>query len=115
MSPALLEGSIAVEIVRERSNAEIPVVSKEARIVEEVSLGKEVEYREETINDTVRKTEVDIETAHAAHIPIIAVTYGYSKTPLAELKPQGLTGNFSEVPKLVKQLAEMPGAKICAP
>lgn len=42
-------------------HSEVPVVSKEARIVEEVSLGKEVEYREETINDTVRKTEVDIE------------------------------------------------------
>jgi uncharacterized protein (TIGR02271 family) len=41
--------------------SEIPVVSKEARIVEEISLGKEVEHREETIRDTVRKTEVDIE------------------------------------------------------
>ena len=41
--------------------AEIPVVSKEARVVEEISIGKEVEHREETINDTVRKTEVDIE------------------------------------------------------
>lgn len=69
------------------------------------------DYRVVMVGDS----EVDIETAHAAHIPIIAVTYGYSKTPLAELKPQGLTGNFSEVPKLVKQLAEMPGAKICAP
>ena len=41
--------------------AEIPVVSKEARIIEEVSLGKDVEHREETIRDTVRKTEVDVE------------------------------------------------------
>lgn len=41
--------------------AEVPVVSKEARIVEEVSLGKDVEHREETISDTVRKTEVDVE------------------------------------------------------
>jgi len=40
---------------------EVPVVSKEARVVEEVSLGKEVEQRNETISDTVRKTEVDIE------------------------------------------------------
>ncbi len=41
--------------------AEIPVVSKEARVVEEISLGKEVEHREETIKDTIRKTEVDVE------------------------------------------------------
>jgi uncharacterized protein (TIGR02271 family) len=42
-------------------HAEVPVVSKEARVVEEVSLGKEVEEREETIKDTVRRTEVDVE------------------------------------------------------
>jgi uncharacterized protein (TIGR02271 family) len=41
--------------------AEVPVVSKEARVVEEVSLSKEVEERTETIQDTVRKTEVDVE------------------------------------------------------
>lgn len=41
--------------------AEIPVVSKQARVVEEVSLGKEVNERKETISDTVRKTEVDVE------------------------------------------------------
>ena len=42
-------------------HAEVPVVSKEARVVEEVSLSKEVEERTETIQDTVRKTEVDVE------------------------------------------------------
>lgn len=41
--------------------AEVPVVNKEARVVEEVSLSKEVEEREETIRDTVRRTEVDVE------------------------------------------------------
>jgi uncharacterized protein (TIGR02271 family) len=41
--------------------AEVPVVNKEARVVEEVSLGKDVEEREETIRDTVRRTEVDVE------------------------------------------------------
>ena len=41
--------------------AEVPVVAKEARVVEEVSLGKEATERSETIRDTVRKTEVDVE------------------------------------------------------
>jgi len=41
--------------------AEVPVVSKEARVVEEVSLNKEVNERTETVSDTVRKTEVDVE------------------------------------------------------
>jgi len=50
------EGTI--EVVE---HAEIPVVSKEARIVEEVSLGKQVEEREEIISDTVRSTQVETE------------------------------------------------------
>lgn len=41
--------------------AEVPVVRKEARVVEEVSLGKQVEERTETIRDSVRSTEVDVE------------------------------------------------------
>jgi uncharacterized protein (TIGR02271 family) len=49
------------ETIEMRERAEVPVVSKEARIVEEVSLDKEVEHRDETISDTVRTTEVDVE------------------------------------------------------
>ncbi len=41
--------------------AEEAVMSKEARVVEEVSLRKEVHDRTETIHDTVRRTEVEIE------------------------------------------------------
>ena len=47
--------------VEMKEYAEKPVVAKEAKIVEEVSLGKEVSEREETISDTVRHTEVDTE------------------------------------------------------
>jgi len=50
------EGSIEIT-----EHKEVPVVSKEARVVEEVSLAKEVEHRKETVRDTVRKTEVDME------------------------------------------------------
>ncbi|RNI22005.1 YsnF/AvaK domain-containing protein [Rufibacter latericius] len=42
-------------------HAEVPIVNKEARVVEEVSLGKEVEERDEVIRDTVRSTEVDVD------------------------------------------------------
>jgi stress response protein YsnF len=41
--------------------AEVPVVNKEARVVEEIRLNKDVQEREETIRDTVRSTEVDVE------------------------------------------------------
>jgi uncharacterized protein (TIGR02271 family) len=37
------------------------VVSKEARVVEEVVVRKDVEQRTETVSDTVRRTEVDVE------------------------------------------------------
>lgn len=41
--------------------AEVPVVSKTANVVEEISVGKNVTEREEVIRDTVRNTEVDVE------------------------------------------------------
>lgn len=53
---AFQQGEISVT-----EHAEVPVVSKEARVVEEISVGKEVNERTETIRDTVRSTEVDVE------------------------------------------------------
>src|SRR5688572_16524932 len=41
--------------------AEVPVVGKQARVVEEVEVGKQVEEHEKTIRDTVRRTDVDVE------------------------------------------------------
>lgn len=41
--------------------AEVPVVNKEARVVEEIRLNKEVDEKDEVIRDTVRKTDVDID------------------------------------------------------
>ncbi|UVC12620.1 YsnF/AvaK domain-containing protein (plasmid) [Rhizobium sp. TH2] len=37
------------------------VISKEARVVEEIALRKTAEQREQTVSDSVRKTEVEIE------------------------------------------------------
>jgi stress response protein YsnF len=41
--------------------AEVPVVAKESRIIEEVVVRKEESDRTEEIEDTVRRTEVDVE------------------------------------------------------
>ncbi|MBL1264057.1 YsnF/AvaK domain-containing protein [Candidatus Methylomicrobium oryzae] len=51
------EGSIELT-----EHAEVPVVSKEARVVEEVKIGKEIEEREEVIREKLRKTQVDVES-----------------------------------------------------
>jgi uncharacterized protein (TIGR02271 family) len=41
--------------------AEVPVVNKRARVVEEVEVGKTVEEHNQTVSDTVRRTDVDVE------------------------------------------------------
>jgi len=58
---ALKEGAIEM-----RETAEEPVVSKSARVVEEVVVGKEATEHTENINDTVRRTEVDVEQMGAS-------------------------------------------------
>lgn len=49
------------QTIEEHETKEVPVVNKEARVVEEVSLDKDVENREEVIRENVRKTEVDVD------------------------------------------------------
>ncbi len=53
---AFKEGTI--EVI---GTIEEPVISKQARVVEEVVVGKDVQERTETIRDTVRRTDVDVE------------------------------------------------------
>ena len=45
-----------------RESAEEAVVEKTARVVEEVVVGKQVSEREQDISDTVRRTEVEVES-----------------------------------------------------
>jgi uncharacterized protein (TIGR02271 family) len=49
------------QVIEAEARSEEAVVSKEARIVEEVRLDKDVQVRDETVRDTVRRTEVEIE------------------------------------------------------
>ncbi len=56
----------AGEAFREQSvevteTEEEPVISKEARVVEEVVLGKKVEKRQEQVRETARRSEVEVE------------------------------------------------------
>jgi uncharacterized protein (TIGR02271 family) len=48
----------AIEVLATSEEAE---AHKQARVVGEVSVGKQVEEREETVKDTVRRTEVEVE------------------------------------------------------
>lgn len=58
---AFKEGSVEL-----RETAEEAVVSKTARVVEEVVVGKDVSERTEEVSDTVRRTEVEVEQLGAA-------------------------------------------------
>lgn len=55
------EADLREETVEVTETAEEPVVSKEARVVEEVVISKEVGERTETVHDTVRRKDIEIE------------------------------------------------------
>jgi len=52
------------EVIEVQEFAEEPVVSKQARVVEEVRISKDATERRETVRDTVRRTEVNVENAN---------------------------------------------------
>jgi phosphoglycolate phosphatase len=47
----------------------------------------------------------DIATARAAAIPVVAVDFGYSETPVKELEPDRLISRFDDLPQAVFELA----------
>lgn len=49
------------EVIEVQEFTEEPVVSKETRVVEEVRISKDATERTETVRDTVRRTEVNVE------------------------------------------------------
>lgn len=46
-------------------------------------------------------SETDVRTARNAGIPVIAVDFGYSETPVAEFAPDRLISAFAELPEAV--------------
>ena len=50
-----------IQSVEITESAEVPVVEKSARVVEEVLVSKEATERTERVTDTVRRTEVEVE------------------------------------------------------
>jgi phosphoglycolate phosphatase len=47
---------------------------------------------------------MDMRTARAAAIPIIAVDFGYSEVPIATLSPDQLIGSFIELPAAIAEI-----------
>jgi phosphoglycolate phosphatase len=53
----------------------------------------------------VGDSAIDIATARAASIPVVAVDFGYSETSIKELRPDRLIGHFDELAAAVHQVA----------
>ena len=56
-------------VIEIKEHSEVPVVSKEPRVVEEISVNKEVNEHKEKVEDSVRKTEVDVERFKNPDLP----------------------------------------------
>lgn len=59
--PATASDTFQEVTIEMTETAEQPVVAKQARVVEEVVVGKTAEVREETIEDTVKRQDVEVE------------------------------------------------------
>ena len=55
------EATFTDRTIEAQEHAEEAIVSKDARVVEEVALRRQAEDRTETVSDTVRRTEVEVE------------------------------------------------------
>jgi uncharacterized protein (TIGR02271 family) len=65
LKPEEAEAAFAERTIEMLGTSEEASVRKEARVVEEVSLGKRVEDHKETVKDTVRRSEVEVEEIKA--------------------------------------------------
>ena len=67
-------GAFQERTIEAHATAEEAVVGKDVRVVEEIGIRKEATERTETVRDTVRKTEVDVEDTSATVHPSTSTT-----------------------------------------
>ena len=73
------------------ATSEEAVINKEARVVEEIELHKDVAERTETVKDTVRKTEVEVEDTTGTKTT--STTHGAPMTTGADATGSGATSS----------------------
>ncbi len=52
---------------------------------------------------------VDIQTAKAAGIPVIAVSFGYTDVPVSQLSPDRIIDHFDALMPAIRDLRDLPG------
>ena len=50
----------------------------------------------------------DIDTARAAGVPVIAVDFGYTEIPVAQLNPDRIIGHFKDLPEAIAAVTGSP-------
>ena len=60
----------------------------------------------ETVAIMVGDSKTDIDTARAADLPVIAVPFGYTDVPIAELGPDSIISHFDEIDAAIDKLSE---------
>jgi phosphoglycolate phosphatase len=54
----------------------------------------------------------DIDVARAAEVPVIAVDFGYTETPVAQLGPDRIIDHFDKLPAAVFELISQQKPKV---
>jgi phosphoglycolate phosphatase len=49
-------------------------------------------------------SKTDVQTGRAAHVPVIAVDFGYTDVPIANLQPDRIISAFSQLPAAISDL-----------
>ena len=89
-------GAFQDRTIEARATSEEAVVGKDVRVIEEIGLKKEASDRTETVRDTVRKTEVDVEDTTAAVHPTNTTTPSPTNTTTpSSTNVQGSTSSTS--------------------
>ena len=52
----------------------------------------------------VGDSPTDLAAGRNAGLPVILVSYGYSRTPVTQLAPDHLIDNFSDLPELLEKI-----------
>jgi len=99
-SEAFREQSIEMTEMHEE-----PVVGKQARVVEEVTIGKEAHEHMETVRDTVRETEVEVEGAGTT-----SSAFDFGSTMANDTRFRGRTFESAEADLRREYERENPGS-----
>lgn len=86
------------------ATAEEPIVQKTARVVDEVAVRKDVDTRTETIRDTVRKTDVDVQR----------IPYAASRYQEHYQQAYGSSGRFEDYEPAYRYGPELRGEQLSA-